>query len=67
MNVLCDILGREPTNEVAFSNGENVPAVGLMRFHTLELMSSLLKLPSKLVSTNFDVNKARILYLLEVP
>lgn len=37
-----------------------------MRFYTLELISSLLKLPSKLVSANFDVNKGRILYLLEV-
>jgi hypothetical protein len=37
-----------------------------MRYYTLELMSSLLALPSKLVSDNFDVNKAKILYLLEV-
>ena len=36
-----------------------------MRYYTLELMGSLLALPSKLVSDNFDVNKAKILYLLE--
>jgi hypothetical protein len=54
MNVLTDILSDEPKNEVSFSNGENVSSIGLLRYYTLELMSSLLKLPSKLVSEHFD-------------
>jgi len=64
MNILTNILSSESKSEVSFSNGENVSAIGLMRYYTLELMSSLLKLPTKLVSANFDVNKARVLHVL---
>lgn len=67
MGKICEII-KETTKgrEIGFSNGENVAAVGLKRYYTLELVERVMQLPPEFVSKNFDINKGELLQSLQV-
>lgn len=49
-----------------FSSGEDVRCIGMMRLNILEMLQKVLELEPKVLLTHFDINRSKILSILQV-